>query len=94
MNTNSKATALGADNRIRSGHIEATYRHAHHMGSGERVPSMAWATWRAGRVELCGDDYPTLDRAQLEAKAVAILRNRKYGRFGRPLSSSAAPLEK
>lgn len=63
--------------RIRSGHVEATYCYAHHMGSGERVPATAWATWRAGRVELCGDAYPTLTPVQLEAKAVAILRNRR-----------------
>lgn len=62
---------------IRSGHSEVTYRYAHHMGSGERVPAMAWATYKQGRVELCGDTYPTLTPVQLEAKAVAILRNRR-----------------
>lgn len=61
---------------IRSGHIEATYRYAHHMGSGERVPAMAWATYKQGRVELCGDDYPTLTPAELEQRAVAIMRQR------------------
>lgn len=62
---------------IRSGHVEAAYSYAHHMGSGERVPAMAWATFKQGRVELCGDDYPTLTASQLEQKAVAILRNRR-----------------
>jgi hypothetical protein len=61
---------------LRSGHIEVSYRYAHHMGSGERVPAFAWATWRAGRVELCGDDYPNLTAAELEQKAVAIMRQR------------------
>jgi hypothetical protein len=62
---------------IRSGHAEATYRYAHHMGSGERVPAMAWATWRAGRVELSGDEYPHLTPSQLEQKAVAMMRARR-----------------
>jgi hypothetical protein len=77
MTSQTVKPSSSADNRIRSGHVEAAYRYTHHMGSGERVPAMAWATWRAGRVELCGDDYPTLDAAQLEAKAVAILRSRR-----------------
>lgn len=71
--------AQRAGNLIRSGHSEATYRYAHHMGSGERVPAFAWAKWKAGRVELCGDDYPSLAPEELEQKAVAILRNRKRG---------------
>lgn len=62
--------------KITSGHTEATYRYAHHMGSGERVPATAWATWRQGRVELNGDDYPNLAPAQLEQKAVAMVRAR------------------
>jgi hypothetical protein len=63
--------------QIQSGHVDATYRYAHHMGSGERVPAMAWATWRSGRVELCGDDFPRLTSAELEQKAVAIMRERR-----------------
>jgi hypothetical protein len=46
------------------------------MGSGERIPAMAWAAYRSGRVELCGDSYPSLTPAELEQKAVAIMRNR------------------
>lgn len=62
--------------QLRSGHEAATYRYAHHMGSGERIPAMAWAAWREGRVELSGDAYPHLTPVELEQKAVAILRNR------------------
>lgn len=69
---------------IRSGHTKATYLYAHHMGSGERVPAMAWATCKQGRVELSGDAYPALEPRELEAKAVAIMRNRLRGRFGAP----------
>jgi hypothetical protein len=46
------------------------------MGSGERVPAMAWAAWRDGRVELDGDYYPNLTPAELEQKAVAMMRQR------------------
>lgn len=59
--------------KIRSGHSEATYRYAHHMGSGERVPAIGWAAQGARRIEISGDEYPNLDAVQLEAKARAIL---------------------
>lgn len=68
---------MNTDNRIRSGHSEATYRSAHHMGSGEQLPAEAWASWHSGRVELSGAEYPGLTAAQLEEKAIAILRNRR-----------------
>jgi hypothetical protein len=64
--------------RIKSGHSEACYRYAHHMGSGEQLPAEGWAHEHGcdNRVEVSGAEFPQLTAAQLEEKAVAILRNR------------------
>jgi hypothetical protein len=59
---------------ISSGHSEATYTYAHHMGSGTRVPALAWARVGQHRVELSGDAYPGLSPEALEQKAIAIAR--------------------
>jgi len=59
-----------------SGHSEAGMRYAHHMGSAEHVPAIGWAMAGERRIELSGYDYPDLSAAQLEAKALALLRRR------------------
>lgn len=60
--------------KVTSGHREAYYRYAHHMGSGESIPAIGWAERGARRVELSDLEYPGMTAAQLEAKAVAMLR--------------------
>jgi len=66
--------------QIYSRYTQSTYRYAHHMGSGERIPAFAEA-WvvnsrgeRSADISLCGDDFPNLEGHELTAKAVAILR--------------------
>lgn len=70
---------------ITSGYKEATSRYGSHMGTCEHFPAYAWAQEKGklGRVEVTGDMYPGLDGAALQEKAIAILRNRKLGKFGR-----------
>ena len=55
--------------KIKSGHTDATYRYAHHMGSGEQIPAIGWALRGDRRVEISSLDYPGLDGPALEAKA-------------------------
>lgn len=63
---------------ITTAYDPATYRSAHHMGSGEYLPAVARATERktGATVEISGAEYPGLDRHAMIEKAVAILRNR------------------
>lgn len=56
----------------------ATYRYAHHLGSGEHLPAVAraWDRKTGASVEVSGSQYPDLDQPALIEKAVAILRRR------------------
>jgi hypothetical protein len=60
----------------------ATYRTAHHGGSGEQYPAIARVVDRktGATVEITNAEYPGLDRHALIEKAVAILRNRFHVR--------------
>jgi hypothetical protein len=71
--------------QIVSGHSEATVQYAHHMGSCSDVPAFGWAQIKGKpntRVERSGFEFPEMDGPALEAKCAAILRNRRYGKFG------------
>jgi hypothetical protein len=71
--------------QIVSGREEATMRYASHMGSCDYVPALGWAQIKGKpetRVERSGYEFPDMDGAALEAKCAAILRNRRYGKFG------------
>lgn len=64
--------------QIKTRYYEATYRTAHHGGSGEQLPAMAeaWVETRDGahtNVCLHASDYPNLTPEQLQAKARAML---------------------
>lgn len=70
---------------ITSGHKEATSQYGSNMGTCHHFPAYAWAQEKGkpGRVEITADMYPGLDGPALQEKAVAILRNRKQGKFGK-----------
>lgn len=67
-----------------AGHKEATSRYGSHMGTCVHIPAYAWAQEKGkpGRVEITAEMYPGLDGPALQEKAIAILRNRKQGKFG------------
>lgn len=69
---------------ITSGYREATSRYGSHMGTCHHMPAYAWAQEKGkeGRVEINAEMYPGLDGPALQEKAIAILRNRKQGKFG------------
>lgn len=57
----------------------ATYRTAHHGGSGEQLPAYAVArdTKTGAVVEVTVLMFPGMSEGDLAEKAIAILRNRK-----------------
>lgn len=70
--------------KIISGHTEAGYRYAHHMGSGEAIPASAYARTSETIVSVSGYDHPGMSGAELEAKALAFL----WAGYGRPYQTS------